>query len=174
MSTESSTPICSWSRNRTGVRTGVINLKGLNSYIKKRTFKWATLKDVSQSIRKGSSGSAGRQKFSVASAPIRPHFCSSDLHDNHPANCGYVQGEGDSIDSLFEGFLSVGSEQETVDFSHQYSLRHFRPDLIPAKLDDFYVPSATQTEVCILVPAVGLKGIVSDASGEQDHKIFDD
>ena len=34
--------------------------------------------------------------------------------------------------------------------------------------------SATQTEVRILVPAVGLGGIVSDASGGQDHEIFVD
>ena len=107
-STEASFPICSWSRNRTGCRS-FVNLRGLNSYTKKRTFMMATLKDVSQSIRKG---------------------------------------------------------DWTVDFSHQYSLRHCRPGWIPAKLEE--MPSATQTEVRILVPAVGLKGIAGDASGGQD------
>ena len=82
---------------------------------------------------------------------------------------GYVQGEGDSIDSLFGRFPGVGSELETVDFSHQYSLRHFRPGWIPAKLKE--MSSATQTEVRILVPAVGLEGIASDVSGGEDHKI---
>ena len=107
-STEASFPLCSWSRNRTGCRS-FINLRGLNSYTKKRDFMMATLKDVSQSIRKG---------------------------------------------------------DWTVDFSHQYSLRHCRPGWIPAKLEE--MSSATQTEVRILVPAVGLKGIASDASGGQD------
>ena len=59
-----------------------------------------------------------RQKFSAPSPPIRSQFYSSDPHDNHPSNCGYVQGEGDSIDSLFEQFPGVGSEQDAVDFSH--------------------------------------------------------
>ena len=84
-----------------------------------------------------------RQKFSVPSALIQ--FCFSDLHDDQPASCGYVQGEGDSIDSLSGRFPVVGSELEAVDFSHQYSLRHFRPGWIPAKLEE--MPSATQTEV---------------------------
>ena len=113
-----------------------------------------------------------KQKFSVPPAPIRPQFCSSNLHDDHPSSCGYVQCEGDSIDSLFGRFPGVGSELEAVDFSHQYSLRHFRPGWIPAKLEE--MPLATQTEVQILVPAVGLKGIASDASGGQDHNIFVD
>ena len=110
-----------------------------------------------------------RQKFSIPSAPIRPQFCSSDLHDDHPASCGYVQGVGDSIDSLFGRFPGVGSELETVDFSHQYRLRHFRPGWIPAQLKE--MSSATQTEVRILVPAVGLEGIASDVSCGEDHKI---
>ena len=108
----------------------------------------ATLKDVSQSIRKGDWAATrtltfrcllqGSQKvhqvhqFSVPSAPIQ--FCSSDLRDDQPASCGYVQGEGDSIDSLFGQFPGVGSELGAVDFSHQYSLRHFRPGWIQAKL----------------------------------------
>ena len=50
-STEASTPICFWSRNRQRFRS-VINLRGLNSYTKKLTFIMATLKDASQSIRK--------------------------------------------------------------------------------------------------------------------------
>ena len=58
-----------------------------------------------------------RQKFSVPSAPIQ--FCSTDLHDDQPASCGYVQGEGDLIDSLFGQFPGVGLELEAVDFSHQ-------------------------------------------------------
>ena len=103
----------------------------------------ATLKDFSQSISKGDwaaiqltlrtltftcllRGSqkvprilVARQKFSVPSAPIRPQFCSSDLTGDHPASCGYVQGGGVSIDSLFGRFPGVGSELEAVDFSHQ-------------------------------------------------------
>ena len=84
-----------------------------------------------------------RQKFSVPLAPIRPQFCSSNLHDNHPASCGYGQGEGCTIDSLFRRFLVVGSELEAFDFSHKYSLSHFRPGWIPAKHEE--MPSATQT-----------------------------
>ena len=76
------------------------------------------------------------------------------------------------IDSLFGRSPGVGSELEAFDFSHQYSRRHFRPGWIPAKLEE--MPSATQTEVRILVPAVGLEGIASDASGGQDHKILVD
>ena len=83
-----------------------------------------------------------------------------------------MQGEGDSIDSLFGRFPGVGSELEAVDFSHQYSLRLLRPGWIPAKLEE--MPSATETEVRILVSAVGLEGVASDASGGQDHKIFVD
>ena len=153
----------------------------------------ATLKDVSQSIRKGdwaatidlkdaylyvpiarvtegSSGSGG--KAEVFSSVGSFQFCSTDLHDDQPASCGYVQGEGDSIYSLFGQFPGVGSELEAVDFSHKYSLRYFRPGWIPAKLEE--MPSATQTEVRVLVPAVRLEGIASDASGGQDHKIFVD
>ena len=81
-----------------------------------------------------------------------PQFCSSDLHDDHPASCGYVQGKGDLIDGLFERFPGVGSEVAAVNFSHQYG-RQFRLGWIPAKLEE--MPSATQPEVRILVPAVG-------------------
>ena len=47
-----------------------------------------------------------------------------------------------------------------------------RPGWISAKLEE--MPCAIQTEVRVLVPAVGLKGIASDASGGQDHNIFVD
>ena len=153
----------------------------------------ATLKDASQSIRKGdwaatidlkdaylhvpiarvtkgSSGSGGKAEVSVPSSPIQ--FCSSDFHDDQPASCGYVKGKGDSIDSLFGRFPGVGSELEAVDFSHQYSIRLFRPGWIPAKLEE--MSYATQTEVRIRVPAVGLEDVASDASGGQDQKIFVD
>ena len=147
----------------------------------------ATLKDVSQSIRKGDWAATilrdahlhvsiawrvlvARQKFSVPLAPIRPQFCSSNLHDNHPAGCGYGQGKGYMIDSLFRRFPGVGLELEAFDFSHKYCLSHFRPGWILAKLKE--MPSATQTEDWILVPAVGLEGVTSDASGGQDHNIF--
>ena len=47
-----------------------------------------------------------------------PQFCSSDLHDDYPVSCGYVQGKGDSIDGLLGRFPGVGSELEAVDFAH--------------------------------------------------------
>ena len=121
-------------------------------------------------VTEGPSGSGGKAEVFSSVAPHS--VCSSDLHDDQPASCCYVQGEGDSIDSLFGRLPGVGSELEAVDFSYQYSLRHFRLGWTQAKLEE--MPSATQTEVRILVPAVGVEGIASDASDGQDHKIFVD
>ena len=123
----------------------------------------ATLKDVSQSIRKGdwaatidlkdashhvpfarvtegSSGSGG--KAEVFSSVGSHSFLLLGPSRRSACQLWLCAGKGDWIDSLFGQFPGVGSELEAVDFSHQYSLRHFRPDWIPAKLKE--MPSATQ------------------------------
>ena len=132
----------------------------------------ATLKDVSQSIRKGDWAATIDLKDAYLHVPIvrvtegssgtggkAEVFSSIGSHS--------VLLLGPSIDNLSGRFPVVGSELKAVDFSHQYSLRHFRPGWIPAKLEE--MPSVTQIEVRVLVPAVGLKGIASDASGGHDH-----
>ena len=42
-------------------------------------------------VTEGSSGSGDKAEMFSSVAPIRPQFCSSDLQDDHPPSCGYVQ-----------------------------------------------------------------------------------
>ena len=154
----------------------------------------ATLKDVSQSIRKGdwaatidledaylhepiarvtegSSGSGGKAEVfsSVGSHSVLllgPSRRSASL----PV-VAMCRAKGIRLIAYLDNFL-VLARNWRPDFSHQYSIRLFRPGWIPANLEE--MPSATQTEVRILVPAVGLEGIASNASSGQDHKIFVD
>ena len=101
------------------------------------------------------------RRFQFRRHPIQ--FCSSNLHDDQPASCGYVQGEGDPIDSLFRRFPGVGSEL-AVDFSHQYNLRYLNQAGFRQNL-----------KKCHLQPRQKLEYLCLQwDSGRQDHKIFVD
>ena len=131
----------------------VINLRGQNSYTKKRTFMMATLKNVSQSIREGDWAATidpedaylharayckGLRMFiRLISFQFRRLPFSSAPRTFTTISLPVVamcRAKGIRLIAYLDNFLVLALNcREAVGFSHQYSLRHFRPGWIPAK-----------------------------------------
>ena len=163
----------------------VINSSGLNLYIKKKTFRMASLKDVSQGRLGGDDGLEGRlsarpyrvrtstvpsflverKQVPVQTSSFWSQLSATDLHTSYLAFGDSVQGKRSQSDRLLGRFSSLRSQQGGTHSSHSVRVGHSEESRIPEKFQEML--SGTQTTVRVPCSTMELKGFTSfPASGK--------
>ena len=125
----------------------VINLSGLNRYIKKKPFRMATLKDVSQSLRQGdwaatidlkdaylhvpiakehrrflrfSLGGGGGDAVPVQKVTVRPQFSPPNVYEGNASSGNVIQDAEDQDNRLFGRFPGPREKQGGTKVAHRF------------------------------------------------------
>ena len=169
----------------------VINLSGLNVYIKKKTFRMASLKDVSQSLCRGDwaatidlkdanarphSGAAQTlspilvkgQQLSVQETALRTEFSSANVHEAHFAFGDPVPGQ-QSEDYLLGRFSGTRLFQAGTASSHETGVEHSRESRFSEKPQE--VSLGAKTALRVSWAPVGYEGDKGLPTRGQDQRL---
>ena len=167
----------------------VINLSGLNLYIKKKTFRMAYLKFVSQTGRLGGDdrleGRLSARPYRVGAStvpsflvekkqtPVRTssfwsQLSATDLHTSYLAFGDSVQGKRSQSDRLLGRFSGLRSKQGGTHSSHNVRVGHPEERRIPEKSQE--MSSGPQTTVRVPRPTMELEGVFLPQKKLDDFK----